>query len=77
MKIVTRLVTDASTTNFDNIILMAPRIEKNQGIKSTMDSLAFHLNMLKTVLDKNHNGSFSLQHYKIKYSKVWLAVIPV
>jgi acetyl esterase/lipase len=61
-EIVTRI---ASTTvnpiiKIDNIVLMAPRIEK------PVDSgyygyVIFPLEYAKQVLDKNHNGSFSLQ----------------
>ncbi|WP_458719224.1 alpha/beta hydrolase family protein [Candidatus Nitrosocosmicus sp. R] len=59
-EIVTRLATDNSTTKFDNIVLMAPRIEtpKDQAYYGFVE---FPLEYAKIVLDKNHNGSFSLQ----------------
>lgn len=59
-EIVTRLATDNSTTKFDNIILMAPRIE-NPRDQIYYGFVGFPLEYAKIVLDKNHNGSFSLQ----------------
>ena len=59
-EIVTRLVTDNSTTKFDNIVLMAPRIE-NPSDQAYYGFVGFPLEYAKLVLDKNHNGSFSLQ----------------
>ena len=59
-EIVTRLATDNSTTKFDNIVLMAPRIE-NPKDQAYYGFVEFPLEYAKLVLDKNHNGSFSLQ----------------
>jgi len=59
-EIVTRLVTDNSTTRFDNIVLMAPRIEKPAD-QAYYGFVEFPLEYAKLVLDKNHSGSFSLQ----------------
>ena len=59
-EIVTRLAADNSTTKFDNIILMAPRIE-NPRDQIYYGFVGFPVEYAKIVLDKNHNGSFSLQ----------------
>ena len=59
-EIVTRLATDNSTTKFDNIVLMAPRIE-NPKDQAHYGFVEFPLEYAKLVLDKNHNGSFSLR----------------
>ena len=59
-EIVTRLATDNSTTKYDNIVLMAPRIE-NPKDQAYYGFVEFPLEYAKIVLDKNHNGSFSLQ----------------
>ena len=62
-------------TKVKNIVLMAARILNPR-------DLVYHgfvglpLEYAKQVLDKNHNGSFSLQEAsQIKFSKVWLVVI--
>ena len=59
-EIVTILAADNLTTKFDNIILMAPRIE-NPRDQIYYGFVGFPLEYAKIVLDKNHNGSFSLQ----------------
>jgi uncharacterized protein len=59
-EIVTRLATDNSTTKFDNIVLMAPRIE-NPSDQAYYGFVEFPLEYAKLVLDKNHSGSFSLR----------------
>jgi len=59
-EIVTRLAADNPTTKFDNIILMAPRIE-NPRDQIYYGFVGFPVEYAKIVLDKNHNGSFSLQ----------------
>ena len=59
-EIVTRLATDNSTTKFDNIVLMAPRIE-NPKDQAYYGFVEFPIEYAKLVLDKNHNGSFSLE----------------
>jgi hypothetical protein len=59
-EIVTRLATDNSTTGFDNIVLMAPRIEKPAD-QAYYGVVEIPLEYAKLVLDKNHSGSFSLQ----------------
>ena len=59
-EIVTRLATDNSTTKYDNIVLMAPRIE-NPKDQAYYGFVEFPIEYAKLVLDKNHNGSFSLE----------------
>ena len=59
-EIVTRLATDNSTTKFDNIVLMAPRIE-NPSAQAYYGFVEFPVEYAKQILDKNHTGSFSLQ----------------
>ena len=59
-EIVTRLATDNSTTKFDNIVLMAPRIE-NPRAQAYYGFVEFPVEYAKQILDKNHTGSFSLQ----------------
>jgi dienelactone hydrolase len=59
-EIVTRLATDNSTTKFDNILLMAPRIE-NPSVQAYYGFVEFPVEYAKQILDKNHTGSFSLQ----------------
>jgi dienelactone hydrolase len=59
-EIVTRLATDNSTTKFDNIVLMAPRIEKPSD-QAYYGFVEFPIEYAKLVLDKNHSGSFSLR----------------
>ena len=60
MKLLLRLATDNSTTKFDNIVLMAPRIE-NPKDQAYYGFVEFPVEYAKLVLDKNHTGSFSLQ----------------
>ena len=59
-EIVTRLATDNSTTKFDNIVLMAPRIE-NPRAQAYYGFVEFPVEYAKQILDKNHTGSFLLQ----------------
>ncbi|HKX98036.1 MAG TPA: alpha/beta fold hydrolase [Candidatus Nitrosocosmicus sp.] len=59
-EIVTRLAIDNSTTKFDNIVLMAPRIE-NPSDQVYYGFVEFPIEYAKLVLDKNHSGSFSLR----------------
>ena len=59
-EIVTRLSTDDSTTKFDNVVLMAPRIE-NPGDQAYYGFVEFPIEYAKLVLDKNNSGSFSLE----------------
>jgi uncharacterized protein len=59
-EIVTRIAIDNSTTKFDNVILMAPRIE-NASDQAYYGFVEFPLEYAKLVLDKNHSGSFSLR----------------
>jgi uncharacterized protein len=59
-EIVTRVVTDNPTTKFNNIVLMAPRIQ-NPYFYLYYGFVGLPLDYAKQVLDKNHNGSFSLR----------------
>ena len=59
-EIVTRLATDNSTTKFDNVVLMAPRIE-NPGDQAYYGFVEFPIEYAKLVLDKNNSGTFSLE----------------
>jgi uncharacterized protein len=59
-EIVTRIAIDNPTTKYDNVVLMAPRIE-NPGDEGYYGFVEFPLEYAKLVLDKNHSGSFSLQ----------------
>ncbi len=57
-EIVTRIATDNPITKIDNIVLMAPRIEKPSN-QAYYGLVVFPLEYAKQVLDKNHDGSFS------------------
>ncbi len=59
-EIVTRIATDNPKTTIGNIVLLAPRIEKpsDQLYYGLVD---FPLEYAKQVLDKNHDGLFSLK----------------
>ena len=59
-EIVARIATNNPTTKFDNIVLMAPRIEKPSE-QIYYGLVTFPIEYAKQVLDKNHVGSFSLQ----------------
>jgi uncharacterized protein len=59
-EIVTRVVTDNPTIKFNNIVLMAPRIQ-NPYFYLYYGFVGLPLDYAKKVLDKNHNGSFSLR----------------
>ncbi len=59
-EIVTRIATGNPIVKIDNMVLMAPRIE-NPADQVYYGLVEFPLKYAKQVLDKNHNGSFSLQ----------------
>lgn len=59
-EIVTRVATDNPITKFKNIVLMAARIQ-NPHDAAYYGFVGLPLEYAKQVLDKNHNGSFSLQ----------------
>ena len=59
-EIVARIATDNQTTKFDNIVPMAPRIEKPSN-QIYYGLVTFPIEYAKQVLDKNQVGSFSLQ----------------
>lgn len=59
-ELVARIATDNPTTKFDNIVLMAPRIEKPSD-QIYYGLVTFPIEYAKQVLDKNQVGSFSLQ----------------
>ncbi|MGC2383264.1 MAG: prolyl oligopeptidase family serine peptidase [Nitrososphaeraceae archaeon] len=59
-EIATRVATDNPITKFKNIVLMAARIQ-NPHDAAYYGFVGLPLEYAKQVLDKNHNGSFSLQ----------------